>query len=424
MLRRSIDWRSMTVESCYTQSELGERASAESVAKATDPSNLIRIMPAQGTRRHLSNDSLSLAGASCTVNRETLASPIVAGKIPAELLNRAVLPYLGAHRSEVLVGPAHGADAGVVDLGGGQVLTVTSDPFFVMRELGWERAAWFAVQIVASDAATTGIRPAYMTVDLNLPPDLPDSDLADLWMAVHHACEASGLAVVTGHTGRYDGCAFPTIGGATVLSVGSRERYVTPAMARPGDALLMTKGAAIETTGMFGVTFPALLRERLGPEMADAAGALFASMTVVPDAMAAVEAGVRDQGVTAMHDATERGVYGGLVELAEAADAGMVIDRNAIPVLPETRAVCELFDMDPYTASSEGTLLIACRPHRTEALLDRLGAAGVPAAHIGELTPPEQGVRVCVDGVELPLEAPHDDPFWPAYAAALAGGTR
>jgi hydrogenase expression/formation protein HypE len=352
------------------------------------------------------------------------ATRLPVGKVPSALLNAVVLPNLGAERPEVLVGPRHGADAGVIALAGGQVLTVTTDPFFVMRELGWQRAAWFAVHILASDAATTGIAPQFITVDLNLPPDLPDEDLVALWDAVHATCADAGLAVVTGHTGRYDGCTFPMLGGATIMGIGPADRYVTPAMARPGDVLLLTKGAAIETTGMFGVTLPDLLTARIGGELAREAAALFDSMSVVRDALTAVEVGVRDAGVTALHDATERGVYGGLVEMAEAAGAGMVIDRDAIPILPATRAVCSTFDIDPYTASSEGTLLIACRPRRTTAVLDRLLDAGIPTARIGELTPPDEGVRVVVDGRERPLQTPRDDPFWPAYAAALVEAGR
>jgi hydrogenase expression/formation protein HypE len=352
-------------------------------------------------------------------DQQQAATRLPVGKVPAALLNVAVLPKLGAERPEVLVGPRHGADAGVIALGGGQVLTVTTDPFFVMRELGWQRAAWFAVHILASDAATTGIAPRFITIDLNLPPDLPDDDLAALWDAVHAACFDAGLTVVTGHTGRYDGCTFPMLGGATVMGIGAADRYVTPAMAQPGDTLLLTKGAAIETTGMFGVTIPELLTARIGAERAREAAALFDDMTVVRDALTAVEVGVRDAGVSALHDATERGVYGGLIEMAEAASAGLLVDRDAIPVLPATHAVCAAFDIDPYTASSEGTLLVACRPRHATAVLDRLRDAGIPAARIGELTPRDRGMRVVIKGLECALETPRDDPFWPAYASAL-----
>src|SRR5205814_848172 len=159
-----------------------------------------------------------------------------------EVFRDTIFPRLGASRPDVLVGPRHGVDVGVLDLGGGRVMALSTDPFFVVPEYGWERAGWFAVQIVLSDVATSGLAPSHLTLDLNLPTSLPDSDLAALWESIHAACRETGVAIVTGHTGRYDGCAFPTIGAATGIALGGAEAYVTPGMARPGDAVLLTKG--------------------------------------------------------------------------------------------------------------------------------------------------------------------------------------
>ncbi len=342
------------------------------------------------------------------------------GKIAAATFREVIAPRLGARRLEVVVGPRHGVDGAIIDLGAGQVMAITTDPFFVMPELGWERAAWFAVHIVASDAATSGLRPAYFAVDLNLPQSMTDDDLAGLWQAVHQACRDLGMAIVTGHTARYDGCGFPMLGGATVVGLGAVDQYVTPAMARPGDVLIVTKGAAIETTGMFGAMFPARLTAELGRPTADAAAALFWQMSVVKDALTAVQVGVRGSGITAMHDATERGVWGGLVEIAEASGVGMIVDQNAILLRPEARAVCDHFAIDPFITSSEGTLLLTCRPNRTRTVIERLAQAEIGATCAGEILPPEHGVWVVQDGKERELQSPGEDPFWPAFQRALA----
>jgi hydrogenase maturation factor len=372
-------------------------------------------MPAQGTQPQLSTEPLP-GRSGFFVSRDlvaTRAEPI--GKVPQHVLEKVILPHLGASGREVLVGPRHGADAAVLDVGGGQVMAVTTDPFFVMPELGWDRAAWFAVHIVASDAATTGLKPAYIALDLNLPLEMPDRDIESLWLAVDDTCRELGVAIVTGHTGRYEGCRFPMLGGATVLASGSKDSYVTPAMARTGDAIVLTKGAAIETTGMFGVTFPELLTELVGVDLARRAFDIFESMTVVPDAAVAVEAG----GVTAMHDATERGVLGALVELAQAANAGIVVEQDSVPLRPETGAVCRLFGIDPYVASSEGTLIIACRPSAVPAICERLSEAGTVAVQVGELVPHDEGMKLFSGGAAVALEMPEVDPFWPAYSKAL-----
>jgi hydrogenase maturation factor len=285
--------------------------------------------------------------------------------------------------------------------------------------LGWERAAWFAVHIVASDAATSGLRPAYLTVDLNLPLRMTDAEFGDLWRAVSSTCNDLDMAVITGHTARYDGCDFPMLGGATAMCMGDRDAYVVPSMAGVGDAVVLTKGAAIETTGIFGVLCEQIIARQCGFDIARAARDLFYSMSVVRDAELAVQVGVRERGVTGMHDATERGVWGGLVEMASAAGTGMLVDVDAIPLRPESRAVCRLFDLDPYSTSSEGTLLLTCKPHAVAAVIDRLATGGIEAACIGELTPPEEGVRIVQGGRERALHAPESDPFWPALRRAM-----
>lgn len=344
------------------------------------------------------------------------------GKISPEIFDEMIFPRLGAARPDVRVGPRHGVDFGVLDIGGGRVMAITTDPFFVMPAYGWRRAAWFAVHILASDAACSGLPPAFITIDLNLPMGITRDELDEMWATVHAECESLGMAIVAGHTARYEGCNYPMVGGATVMSVGPADAYVTPAMARPGDALLITKGPAIEAAGLLAATFPERTRRALGADLARKAGAIFEMMTVVPDCRAAVSAGVREDGVTAMHDATECGVWGGIVEIAQASKVGVRVELGRIPVLLEVAAVCREFGIDPFSSISEGTLVLTSRPHRADAVLAALAAAGVPAARIGEIVPAEHGLTLVEEGRERPLVHPRVDPFWGALREALVRG--
>jgi hydrogenase maturation factor len=337
------------------------------------------------------------------------------GKATAELFEQVILRRLGARDPDVLVGPRHGVDVGVVRVAEGVAMALTADPVFVVPAYGWERAAWFAVHILASDAATSGLPLRWMAVDLNLPPEITDDELTQLWDAFHRACEGIGIAVVTGHTARYDGCAWPMVGGAVCLASGPEDRYVTPEMARPGDRVVVTKGAAVEATALFAATFPERLAAGVGEDVVKAADALFERMTVVPEATVARTFGLRDEGVTSMHDATEGGVVGGLTEVAAASDVGMRIDRAAIPVLPEVAAVCEHAGMDPYTSISEGTLIATVVPHRAEGFLAALADEGIDAADVGEVTERSAGRVMATTEGDRPLEHPGLDPFWGAF---------
>ena len=313
------------------------------------------------------------------------------------------------------MGPRHGVDVGVVRVAPGIVMALTSDPVFVVPTYGWERAAWFAVHILASDAATSGLPLRWMTVDLNLPPSTSDDDLVALWDAFSRTCEDLDVAVVCGHTARYDGCNWPMAGGATCIAAGAEDRFVTPTMARPGDRVVVTKGAAIEATALFAATFPERLAAGVGTQTATAADRLFEKMTVIPECRAAARFGLRDDGVTSMHDATEGGVLGGLYEVAAASEVGIHIDLAAIPVRPEVRTVCAHVGIDPYISISEGTLIATVVPNRAEAFVAQLAAESIEAAVVGEITEPSSGKLLITPQGQRPLKNPAPDPFWDAF---------
>ena len=344
-----------------------------------------------------------------------MSEPQRPGKVTPEMFDRYILRYLGAEDPEVLQGPRHGVDVGVVRVAPGVAMALTADPVFIVPAYGWERAAWFAVHILASDAAVSGLPLRWMAVDLNLPVATTDEDLAAIWTAFSGACGDLGIAVVTGHTARYEGCDWPMVGGAVCAALGPEDAYVTPAMAGPGDAVVVTKGPAIEATALFAATFPERLAEGVGPEMAKAADALFEHMTVVPEARVAAEYGLRDAGVTSMHDATEGGLIGGLTEVAAASEVGLRIDPAAVPVPPEVRAVCDHVGIDPFTSISEGTLIATVRPEHADGYVGALREAGIEGAVIGEVTDPRAGTVLVEGGTERPLEHPGLDPFWEAF---------
>ncbi|MCY0899828.1 MAG: AIR synthase family protein [Firmicutes bacterium] len=346
------------------------------------------------------------------------------GKISPEAFEHFVFPHLGAPSDQVLFGPQSGVDVGVFRVAPGVVMATTTDPVFVVPQYGWERASWFAVHILASDAATSGLKPQWMTVDLNLPLTMTTADFETFWLAWDRAAKALGITIISGHTARYDGCAFPMVGGATVMSVGPEDQFVTTAMAEAGDWVLCTKGAAIEATALFAATFPEWIRHSLGDDVYRAADALFEQMSVVRDAEIAAQVGVRTRGVTAMHDATECGVVGGVYEIAECSNLGVELVDDDIIVRPEVAAVTQLVGIDPLISISEGTLLLTVKPHACDRVCHALEDAGISVSVIGRMLPREQGRWRISRGERRPLEHPRIDPFWAAFGERMTEGVR
>ncbi len=347
------------------------------------------------------------------------------GKIAPGQFERVIAPRLGAARAEVLVGPRAGQDSAIVRLGGGRVLAVTTDPLSVVPALGFEASARLSCHLIASDLWTTGIAPAWASVTFNLPPQMGDAEFATYWRAMSDEWARLGVAVVTGHTGRYEGCDYSIIGAGTLMGAGDESGYLTPAMARPGDRVIVTKGCAIEATAIAAWLFPLRLGDRLGAEGVERARTLLAQVSVVADCRAALRVGVREHGVTALHDATEGGVLGGLLELALACGHDLAVERGRIPLVPEARAACEVFGTDPYWTLSEGTLIATARPAHSAAVLEALAGAGIAAADVGEVVPGSGRLRLAEpDGGTSVFDEPRADPYWPAYQRAVDEGWR
>jgi len=340
------------------------------------------------------------------------------GKISPDVFEKLILPHLGAKNDKVLVGPQNGVDVGIAEIGG-KAVSFTCDPVFIVPEYGWERAAWFAVHIIASDCVTGGLKPIFLAIDLNLPMEMTSQQLDIVWKTMHRECAKLGIAVITGHTGRYENCHYPMVGGATMVGIGSKDEYVTPKLAKAGDKIIITKGPAIEATGILATMFPKLIEDEFGKNFSKKAEKIFYKMSVVEDAMAAVRVGVRDNGVTAMHDATECGIWGGLFEIAQAANLGVRVEQDKIVIEDCVPEICRFFGIDPYASISEGTLIIACRAHKADDILKALGKKGIKASIVGELTKPAHGMVLLRDGREEQLKHPIVDPFWRAFYEAL-----
>ena len=132
-------------------------------------------------------------------------SELPLGKISPEIFKEIIYPRLGARSSNVIIGPQNGVDIAITKVGN-KVMATTTDPVFIVKEYGFKKAAWFAVHILASDVAVSGIKPRYLAVDLNLPPGMSEDVLKTIWETVDRECKKLGISVLTGHTGRYPGC--------------------------------------------------------------------------------------------------------------------------------------------------------------------------------------------------------------------------
>ena len=96
--------------------------------------------------------------------------------------------------------------------------------------------------------------------------------------------------------------------------------------------------------------------------------------------------------------------------MAAAAKVGLLIDMEAIPVLPECREICDALGLDPFGLIASGSLLAAVPRSGVPNLVRALSREGISATEIGTVTEAADGLKVrCRDDVRDLPTFPRDE---------------
>lgn len=247
---------------------------------------------------------------------------------------------------------------------------VVSPVFFPGGDIGR-----LAVCGVVNDLAVMGACDALaLTSSVIVEEGFPLEALGRVQASMRAACAEAGTRILTGDTkvmerGALDGIVLATSG------IGIADRVVRDRGLSAGDAVVITG-----TLGDHGL---AVLSARHGLELE---GELRSDVAPLNGLLrAALAAG--GQGVHAMKDPTRGGVTSALIEMAEKARVGVLLDEAALPMSPAARAAAELLGIDPLLVANEGKALLGVAPAVLEDVLAALRAhpLGRHAAAIGRV---------------------------------------
>jgi hydrogenase maturation factor len=322
--------------------------------------------------------------------------PLAEGKLPTPLLERLLRH---TSRSPLLaVGAAPGEDAAVAP--GAATLVITADPITFADE----RIGAYAVAVNANDIVAMGGTPVYLTTTVLLSPGSTEDDLERIFLDIAASCDKAGILWVGGHTEVTPVVTRTVVCGQAVGFL-TREPLSTGG-ARPGDRICMSKWPGLEGTTTIARRRPREAREVLGGER------FAAVMGWLDDpGISIVEEGRVLEGLplSSGHDPTEGGVAMGIQEICRRSGTGAVISRDALPIREETTLLCARFAMEPLGLLSSGVFLFTAAPHVAESACGLLRGRGIPAAVIGDITPPGTGVWLERRGSREPLAFSEQD---------------
>jgi hydrogenase expression/formation protein HypE len=256
-------------------------------------------------------------------------------------------------------------------LGGDVALTtdsyVVSPLFFPGGDIGS-----LAVHGTVNDLAMSGARPLFLTLSLILEEGLPLATLDRVIDSVAARARDCDVKIVAGDTkvvpyGAADGMFINTAG----VGVYESPHRMSAANIRPGDGLIISGPIARHGLAVLAA------RESIGLSPSPRSD-LAPLHRVAAELLRTLGADLRT-----MRDATRGGVAAVLHEWAEESGYAMWVDEGCLPILPESRGVCELLGLDPLFIANEGTFVAAIAPHRVDQALDILQshlAIGCPAS--------------------------------------------
>ena len=297
------------------------------------------------------------------------------GQLSAELIEHLFVPAFGDGELAEL------ADAAVLDPGG--LISFSTDTFVVRpRFFPGGNIGELAVNGTVNDVAMRGAVPRYLSVGLILEEGLPLAELGVIVESMAAAAAHAGVTIVTGDTkvvdrGHGDGIYVNTTGIGTLRDGAD----IRPQRAEPGDVIIVS--------GNVGDHGMAIMSVREGLEF---------ETSIVSDTAALNHMinDVLDTGtdVHVLRDPTRGGLAASLNEIAGAADVGVLIDEQAIPVDRTVAAACEILGMDPMYVANEGKVVAFVPAADADRVLEAMRShpEGLNATIIGEVTSTHRGM--------------------------------
>ena len=317
-------------------------------------------------------------------NKKDIMLP--AGKLPADMLAKMLKTYISLD-ARVRVGPAIGEDAAAVDIGDRYLLLKTDPITFLAEDIGT-----YTVSINANDIATMGGKPMWLLASILLPENQTTTEVVgDIFRQLSLACKEIDVSLCGGHTEITPGIDRAIVVGAMIGEV-RKDALITTSGARTGDDIILTKAIAIEGISVIARRRRQDLEAAFGPEFVQKCKGFIKQpgISILKDAEIARLYG----DIHSMHDPTEGGLATGLFEVARAADVGLFVEEDLIPIFPECLTLCTQYGLDPLGLIASGSLLIAVSPRDTQKVLAALNNNGVPATKIGMIKPKNQGLKL------------------------------
>lgn len=303
------------------------------------------------------------------------------GKLPENVLKISILKNIHSINPKVVSGAGVGSDCAIFSPSADKyVATCVSEAAVAVKaEIGisdaHRRTMTQLILKCVNNLAVCGAYPIAATITFLLPEDIEHDYIRNLITEADAAAKEYKMQIAGGQSRVLADIKVP-IAVVNAYGEAAEDSYRSLSFAKPNQDIVLSKWVGLEGTALLARKNKERLDEHYPAYLAETAEKFDEYYSIAEEADIAIA-----NGVSAMHDASEGGIFATLWELAEGAGIGLDIDIKKIPLRQETVEVCECVGVNPYELMSGGCLVMTADDGK--ALAAALEAEKIPAAIIG-----------------------------------------
>ncbi|MGB9681403.1 MAG: AIR synthase family protein [bacterium] len=324
------------------------------------------------------------------------------GKLKSDFLERIISQYKGSPDPRVIIGPSIGEDAAIVSFSDKYLVAKTDPITFATDEIGW-----YVAHVNANDILTRRALPRWFMASILLPEGIATEEMAEeIFSQISLACKSLNVAIIGGHTEVTVGLDRPIVVGC-MLGEAEKDRLIATSKAEIGDAIVITKGIAIEGTAIIAREKEReLLKKGYSKEFIKRCKEFLYNPGISIFKEVSIS---KDLNIHSMHDPTEGGLGMGIYEICRASNTGAIIFKEKIPILEETETLCREYGIDPLGLITSGTLIATLPLDEAKKLVDICNTNNILASIIGEIKPKDYGIKISYQGTSRDLNINESD---------------
>lgn len=324
------------------------------------------------------------------------------GKLDLKQLKNIIKKYTGIKRENTVLSSSIGEDCSIIDLKSfkDDLMLISSDPItFTSKNIGK-----LGVIINTNDIYATGGRGYGVILNIFLTENSTIDDFENIMEQIHNECLIHNIEILGGHTEVTD-IVNDIMISMTIIGTSSKDNLVKTGSSNLGDMIFITKTLGIEGTTVLYDKYKDDILQILNEDDLKEIEEFRDKISIRNESLI-----LNNFEITSMHDITEGGLIGALLEMSMASDKGFKIYKDKIGISTVTEKICSFLKVDILKLISSGNLIFTCNKIYGEQIQKELNQKGIECFLIGEII--ESGNYILNDGYDKKIDFDTHDSFF------------